>query len=67
MTRQEAFNVLSLWGREKLANVYNQDEFPQEACSIIIPGFEYPNFSYLTVREVINYGHTLDPKISEEK
>ncbi len=57
MTRQEAINYLVAGGfvNQKVADVYDTDSRVANAIrSIVGKGFEYPDYSHMTIREMIN-------------
>lgn len=48
-----AYKVLATYpGTEKVADVYDTDDEFSSALTTLIPNFEYPNFSFLTIKEV---------------
>lgn len=54
MTREEAIDVLKYYPdqSQRLAEVYDDDEELREALGELFPNFEYPDFSYKTLREI---------------
>lgn len=40
---------------EKLAAIYDEDEDLRSALIDAVPGFEYPNYSWMTVAQVKNH------------
>jgi hypothetical protein len=40
---------------EVLSDVYDEDEFLQDALSVLIPAFEYPDFQHKTIGEILDY------------
>jgi hypothetical protein len=40
--------------KTKIADLYNDDDHFSSALTCLIPDFEYPNFSYLTIGEVLS-------------
>lgn len=38
---------------DKVSDLYDDDEMLQSALCTLFPDFEYPDFSHLTIREVI--------------
>lgn len=40
--------------KTKIADLYNDDDDFSSALTCLIPDFEYPNFSYLTIGEVLS-------------
>jgi len=40
--------------KTKVADLYNDDDDFSSALTCLIPNFEYPNFSYLTIGEVLS-------------
>ena len=41
---------------EKLADIYDTDGFMRDALSVLFPEFEYPDYSYLTVGQLLAKG-----------
>lgn len=54
MNRAQALEVLSTSDtpETKVADVYDDSEQLREALSTLIPDFEYPNYSHLTLAQV---------------
>lgn len=40
--------------KTKIADLYDDDDDFSSALTCLIPDFEYPNFSYLTIGEVLS-------------
>ncbi|MBC8737083.1 hypothetical protein F6X40_09710 [Paraburkholderia sp. UCT31] len=54
MNTQDAKQVLLNYpNKTKVADVYDTDPDFREAIPLLFPSFEYPDFSYLTVEQVL--------------
>lgn len=51
--RAEAFLEQYGAGSLKLAELYDDDEMLRSALATLFPGFEYPDFSHLTLSEIL--------------
>ena len=51
--RAETYLKTRLLGSEKVADLYDDDEMLREALSTLFPDFEYPDFSYMTIDQVL--------------
>lgn len=53
MNIAEAISVISKYdATEVIRDIYDGDSDLQSALSVLIPGFEYPDWSYRTIGEV---------------
>ena len=53
MTTSDALAILSQFGDAKIADVYDENESVGDALQYLFPGYEYPEWSHLTGREII--------------
>jgi hypothetical protein len=50
--RAEDYIINRFFENEKLSDIYDEDEVLQMAIGVLIPDFEYPNYSHMTIGEV---------------
>jgi len=52
--KTKAITLLKTYNKKtKVSDLYNDDDDFSSALTCLIPDFEYPNFSYLTIGEVL--------------
>lgn len=52
---QVAIDRLRPWGRFLLRTVYEREDFPRDAVFSALPGFEYPDWDYSRIRDLIDH------------
>ena len=53
MTKEKAIEVLKKHSRSTLSKLYDTNEEVAEAVKALIPNFEYPDYSHMTIGEII--------------